>query len=71
VKAPDGMSIDLLPVTPGDRERRIARVAVTISTVHASPTEDSGVTTCCDRSPFELPRTDRMTVNAALVTCRS
>lgn len=36
---------------------------------HDCPREGERVTLCCGRSPFELPRTDRMTVEAALVTC--
>jgi hypothetical protein len=38
-------------------------------TVHAGPEDGSAVTPCCGRSPFELPRGDRMTYEPALVTC--
>ncbi len=38
--------------------------------VHRCPAVESGVTQCCGRSPFELPMTDRLTVDDALVTCR-
>jgi hypothetical protein len=38
-------------------------------TVHGCPPDGSGLTPCCGRTPFELPRTDRMTRDAALVTC--
>lgn len=38
-------------------------------TTHDCPRDGEAVTLCCGRSPFELPRTDRMTVEAALVTC--
>jgi hypothetical protein len=38
-------------------------------TVHAGPPDGSAVTPCCGRSPFELPRSDRMTYELALVTC--
>lgn len=38
-------------------------------TTHASPPDGSGLTPCCERSPFELPRGDRMTVEAEHVTC--
>lgn len=38
--------------------------------VHRCPPGDSGVTPCCGRTPFELPRTDRMTDDPRLVTCR-
>lgn len=36
--------------------------------VHACPV-DSGLTPCCRKTPFELPHTDRMTADPALVTC--
>lgn len=38
-------------------------------TTHACPPGDSGVTPCCGLTPFELPRTDRMTLDPALVNC--
>lgn len=37
---------------------------------HRCPIGDDGWTPCCDRTPFELPLTDRMTVHTALVTCK-
>lgn len=37
--------------------------------VHACPPPGSGRTPCCDLPPFELPRTDRLTVDPTLVTC--
>ena len=40
-------------------------------TVHAVPPHGSANTPCCDRSPFDLPAADRITVNAAEVTCAS
>ena len=36
---------------------------------HACPPGDAAVTPCCGRTPFELPRTDRMTLDPTLVTC--
>lgn len=38
-------------------------------TVHGCPPDGSGITPCCGRTPFELPRTDRMVTDRALVTC--
>lgn len=38
-------------------------------TTHQCPALGSGVTQCCERTPFEVPRTDRMTLDPALVTC--
>ncbi len=37
--------------------------------VHACPVDGSGITGCCGRVPFELPRTDRMTRDPDAVTC--
>jgi hypothetical protein len=38
--------------------------------VHRCPRFGSGITPCCERTPWELPRTDRMTLDPALVTCK-
>jgi hypothetical protein len=38
--------------------------------VHRTPPGDEALTPCCHRSPLELPRRDRMTNVAELVTCR-
>ena len=38
--------------------------------IHALPMPgDGGVAPCCGKTPFELPRTDRMTATDSLVTC--
>jgi hypothetical protein len=37
--------------------------------VHLCPPGDEGWTPCCDRTPFELPKSDRMTLDPTLVTC--
>jgi hypothetical protein len=37
--------------------------------VHACPPLGPAVTTCCGRTPFDLPRTDRLTNDPAAVTC--
>lgn len=37
--------------------------------VHACPADGSGLTGCCQRTPFEL-RSDRMTEDPAAVTCK-
>jgi hypothetical protein len=39
-------------------------------TVHACPPDGSGLTPCCGRTPFELPRTDRISSEADAITCR-
>lgn len=36
---------------------------------HLCPPGDEGFTPCCDRTPFELPRSDRITEDVSLVTC--
>lgn len=37
---------------------------------HECPHDGEYQTPCCGKTPFELPRTDRMTVRKDLVTCR-
>ncbi|NUP16619.1 MAG: hypothetical protein HOZ81_11020 [Streptomyces sp.] len=39
------------------------------TTVHAEPPTGSGLTPCCGRTPFELPRDHRMTNDSEQVTC--
>lgn len=39
------------------------------ATVHACPRGDAGLTPCCRRTPFELPRGDRVTEAPERVTC--
>ena len=41
-----------------------------IEVTHKCPAEGESFTPCCGRNPFELPRTDRMTIDDKLVTCR-
>ena len=36
---------------------------------HQCPPDGSGITPCCGETPFDLPRTDRMTLDPSLVTC--
>lgn len=38
-------------------------------TTHQCPPEGSGTMPCCDRTPFEVPDSDRMTLEPELVTC--
>lgn len=38
-------------------------------TVHHCPPEGFFTTPCCGKTPFELPRGDRMTLDPSLVTC--
>jgi hypothetical protein len=37
---------------------------------HRCPPRGEILTPCCGQTPFELPRTDRMTLEPSLVTCR-
>lgn len=39
------------------------------SPVHACPPSGSGLMPCCRRTPFEVARTDRMTLDPSEVTC--
>lgn len=37
---------------------------------HACPPPGQAVTPCCGRTPFELPRTDRIALGPMVVTCQ-
>lgn len=37
--------------------------------IHRCPVEGSGVTPCCNKTPYELPPTDQMTLDPSLVQC--
>jgi hypothetical protein len=39
-------------------------------TVHACPFDGEQVTPCCHRTPFDLPRGDKITTDHKTVTCR-
>ncbi|WP_121711616.1 hypothetical protein [Streptomyces sp. E5N91] len=53
-----------------DREaaelRRVADETAATETVHGCPPDGSGLTPCCGRTPFELPRTDRISSEAPI-----
>jgi hypothetical protein len=53
-------------------DRRAARVVAETGaeTTHACPPEGSNVMPCCLLTPFDVPRTDRMTAFPDLVTCK-
>jgi hypothetical protein len=38
--------------------------------VHACPVAEGGLMPCCGQTPFEVPGTERMTLEPGLVTCR-
>lgn len=38
-------------------------------TTHLSPEPGSGVMLCCQRTPFDVPETDQMTLDPDRVTC--
>lgn len=48
-----------------------ARFDVAVSVIHECPPGDEGYMPCCNRTPFELPPTDRITTDPARVTCRT
>ena len=65
---PESMTLTLLPQTQEDRAANVARVEVVERTHQCPPNGGSGLMPCCGRTPFEVPRTDRMTVDG-VVTC--
>lgn len=42
---------------------------VDVTTVHAAPSAGDAFMPCCRRTPFSVPRSDRMTLDPYLVTC--
>ena len=48
---------------------RLAEAAHAAGEVVHLMRDEQGLTACCVRTPFELPRTDRMTFDPALRTC--
>jgi len=44
-------------------------VTAQAETVHQCPPDGRYFMPCCGLTPFELPRTDRMTLDGSLVTC--
>jgi hypothetical protein len=54
-------------VVYGDGLGRVQADGVT----HACPPDGGGLMPCCGQTPFEVPRTDRMTLDPAQVTCGS
>lgn len=38
--------------------------------IHLIPPIGSGIMPCCGKTPFDVPKTDRMTLDRAKVTCR-
>lgn len=53
-----------------DMLRRQAEKEAPESTIHMCPPPGLGVTLCCGANPMDLPSTDQMTLNAAIVTCK-
>lgn len=48
---------------------REQHLAATAEVTHRCPIGADATTPCCDKSPFELPRTDRLTLDNSRVTC--
>lgn len=53
----------------GHDELTTCALAARNSPIHWCPGPGEGITRCCGRTPFELPRTDRMTTVPGDVTC--
>lgn len=76
-EAVDDAQIDLetLTIVGGGNEILLALIPNDLtewglaSVVHQAPLEGTDLTMCCQRSPFDLLRTDRMTIIPSLVTC--
>ncbi|MDX2846434.1 hypothetical protein PV377_47335 [Streptomyces ipomoeae] len=66
-----GVTADTTPAFEADRDSNTTPKAdpKAETPVHACPVDGTGITGCCGRVPFELPRTDRMTRDPDAVTC--
>lgn len=52
-------------------DEQLLRVGLTrVATTHRVPPGDSNVMPCCGRTPFEVPREERVTGDNDLVTCQ-
>ena len=60
---------------PPEKVRQPDVATVTMPVVPESPLhmcpDEGNVMPCCGLTPFDVPRTDRVTINARLVTCRT
>ncbi|MFE2045710.1 hypothetical protein ACFXAZ_33305 [Streptomyces sp. NPDC059477] len=59
-------TVAALPAAPAQPAKDAEKREV----VHGCPPAGSVLTPCCARTPFELPRTDRLSTELALVTCQ-
>ncbi|MFJ8583660.1 hypothetical protein ACIRD2_03230 [Streptomyces sp. NPDC093595] len=57
------------PADPSDPQTTNGPQTGVQAVVHATPRKGSGLTPCCGRTPFELPRTDRISIDPFEVTC--
>lgn len=68
------MTDEKLPAwTPADElalEARVRRAAGDPPVTHQCPAWGAATMPCCGKTPFEVPRSDHMTVKVYLVTCR-
>lgn len=58
--------------TPSEDDEVLAQMEVAEgwTTIHRCPPGESGLMPCCGKTPFEVPRSDRMTLDGAKVTCQ-
>ena len=47
----------------------MAKIPGQLPDIHACPPEESGVTPCCNKTPFELDPRSQMTLDDSLVSC--
>lgn len=66
MRPPEGLTFER--VESGDPNCAAWKVTAP-SIIHRCPPPGQGITPCCERTPFELPRWHRMTLDDALVTC--
>lgn len=71
VKSTDDYGSVHAPHTKADAQRRAWKAAESRygKVVHACPPESGAVMPCCGKTPFEVPKWHRMTLDDGEVTC--
>lgn len=65
MRLPDGMRV----LTEERHSGRVELALEVEEVVHLCPPRDAGLFPCCGRTPFEVPRWHRMTLDPERVTC--
>jgi hypothetical protein len=62
--------LGFLALSPEGRQAAVGRHLLGPEVTHQCPPEGGGLMPCCGQTPFEVARSDRMTLDESLVTCK-